>query len=205
MDTQLQDIIDKIHDRGVKEAEQRSHEIIENAERRAQQILDKARSEAEAMRREAEQDAQRSRAAGEAALKQAARDLLLSVRADLTRAYTTVQQAAVGEALSAERMADLVATMIDGMARGAGDTVEVLVNDRDREALEKTLQQRLAGSLAEQVAVRPVSGVSAGFRVGTRDGAAYIDVTDEALAEMLAAFLNPRLSRLVQDGVANQG
>lgn len=204
MDTQLQDIIETIHDRGVKEAEHRAHEIIETAEKRAQQIIDQARRTADETRRAAEQDAQRSKAAGEAALRQAARDLLLSVRADLEAAYGAVQRAAVGEALTADRMASAIGTMIDGMIGESGDTIEILVNEKDRAGLEAALQQRLAGNLMDRTEVRPVGGISAGFRIGTRESAVYVDVTDEALAEMLATFLNPRLTQLVQDGVAGR-
>lgn len=198
METQLQDIIDKIHDEGVKSAEERARQIIEHAEKQAQQKLDQARSEADSIVQDAEQEARKQQAAGEAALKQASRDLLLSVRTQLTQLFETVQREAAGEALSAERMAAIVADLVKNWSSGAADDLEILVSEKDRDALEQGLRAALNAKLAEGVDIRPVRGIAAGFRIGTRDGAAFYDFTDESLAEVLSAYLNPRLADIMK-------
>jgi V/A-type H+-transporting ATPase subunit E len=40
--------------------------------------------------------------------------------------------------------------------------------------------------------------VQAGFRISTKDGSAYYDFSDEGIAEMLSAFVSPRLAELLQ-------
>lgn len=202
MDTQLQEIIEKIHDEGVKGAEERAHAIIENAEKRAQARIDEATRRAESIVKEAEQEAARTRASGEAALQQAARDLLLALQGNLTDLFTTVQQETVAESLSADRMAEIIAKLVETWASSADDSLEVLVAESDRAALESALKGKLAAKVAAGVTVRPVRGITAGFRIGSKEGAAFYDVTDGTLADLLSAYLNPRLAELLKNAGA---
>lgn len=199
MDTQLQDIIQKIHNEGVQEAEARARQIIESAEKKAKERIDRAKKEAESIRKDAEADARKSQAAGEAALKQASRDLLLAVRKDLTALFETVQKETVGEGLSAERMGEIIGTIVTSWMKGESDSLDVLASEKDRDALEKELRKRLSDKLNKGYQVRPVRGISAGFRVSADDSGAYYDFTDEAISELLAAYLNPRLAEVMQN------
>ncbi|HKK48749.1 MAG TPA: V-type ATP synthase subunit E family protein [Alkalispirochaeta sp.] len=197
METELQNIIDKIHDEGVKEAEQRARKIVESAEKQAREKADHARQQAEEIVQQAEREAQKHRAAGEAALKQASRDLLLSVRKEVTHLFETVQKEAVENSLTPERMADVIVDMVKSWSTSESDQFEVLVHEKDQKQLETALRSALAEKLNAGVDVRPVRGITAGFRIGTKDGSAYYDFTDESLAEILSAFLNPRLAELM--------
>jgi V/A-type H+-transporting ATPase subunit E len=40
--------------------------------------------------------------------------------------------------------------------------------------------------------------MSAGFRIGVKNGAAYYDYSAESLAEMFAAYLNPKVAALLK-------
>ena len=199
MDTQLQDIITRIHDEGVKGAEERARHIVEAAEKQAKERTERARAEADAMRKAAEQEAAKTRAAGEAALKQASRDLLLSVKKELERLFELVQKEAVGEALTPDRMAETIQSVVISWVSGKGDSLDILASPGDRDALEAALKRRLADKLQSGCVVRPVRGIDAGFRVGGGDSAAFLDFTDKTIAELLAAYLNPRLSELMRD------
>lgn len=199
MDTQLQDIITKIHDEGVKEAEQRAKHIVESAEKQAKERVDRAKAEAEQIRKDAEQEAARSKAAGEAALEQASRDLLLSVQKDLTALFERIQKDAVGESMTPERMGDIITSLVETWIKKDTEELHVLVSEKDRDPLENALKKRLADTLRNGYDVRPVRGITAGFRVGGGDSAAYYDFTDETIAGLLAAYLNPHLAELMQN------
>jgi V/A-type H+/Na+-transporting ATPase subunit E len=199
MDTQLQDIIQKIHNEGVQEAEARARQIIESAEKQAKERVDRAKKEAQSIRQDAEKEAQKSQAAGEAALKQASRDLLLAVKKDLTALFEKVQKEAVGEGLTVERMGEIITLIVTSWMKGDNDSFDVLVSEKDRDALEKDLRKRLTDKLKGGYEVRPVRGISAGFRISSGDSGAYYDFTDEAISELLAAYLNPRLAEVMQN------
>lgn len=199
MDTQLQDIIEKIHSEGIKGAEERTRQIIDSAEKQAQETIKRAREQAEGIVKEAGEEAARTKAAGEAALKQASRDLLLAVRTELTTLFGSVQREEIAAALTPDRMADLIAQLVKTWSTSESDGIEVLIGENDRTALEASLQKALSATLAKGVEVRPVKGLTAGFRIGSKDGSSYYDFTDETLADLLAAYLNPRLAELMRN------
>ena len=199
MDTQLQDIIEKIHSEGIKGAEERTRQIIDSAEKQAQATLDRAREQADRIVKEAREEAARAKSAGEAALKQASRDLLLAVRTELTTLFGSVQREEVATALTPERMADLITHLVRSWSASESDGIEVLVAEGDRDALEASLHKALSQTVAAGVEIRPVKGITAGFRIGSKDGASYYDFTDETLADLLAAYLNPRLAELMRN------
>jgi V/A-type H+/Na+-transporting ATPase subunit E len=201
METQLQDIIDKIHDEGVKGAEERARKIVESAEKQAGERIEQARREAEGIIKSARDEAAKHQASGEAALKQASRDLLLSVRTELTRLFEAVQRDQIGAALSPEKAAPIIAGLIEQWNTAGTDDIEVMVSEKDRDALEQSLQAALSRKLSEGVEIRPVRGITAGFRIGSKDGSSYYDVTDATLAELLSAYLNPRLGEIMRNAV----
>ena len=199
METQLQDIISKIHDEGVKGAEERAHAIIEHAEKQAQEQIRKARSEAEKIIKEARQESSRLQSAGEAALKQAGRDLLLSVQKQLNALFDAVMTETAAEALSSEKMAEVMAHLVEKWYEQANDDITVLVPEKDRERLEKSLRSHLAKKVREGITIQPVRSMTAGFRIASKDGSSYYDVTEGTLAELLSAYLNPRLTEIMRD------
>lgn len=203
METQLQEIIDRIHTEGVKSAEERSREIIAHADKQAQDRIREAEENARRIVQQAEQEAARSRAAGESALQQAGRDLLLSIHQDIEQLFSRLVREAVGEALSPEQTATILARLIAAWPNAENDDVTVLLSEKDLKAVEQSMRKELSESLRDRVVLRPVRGISAGFRIGTGEGAAFFDVTDGTLADLLAAFLNPRLAKLLRS--ADQG
>lgn len=199
METQLQDIIAKIHDEGVKGAEERAHAITEQAEKQAREHISAAKAEAERIVKEAKQEAARLQSAGEAALQQAGRDLLLSVQKELNTLFEAVMKDASSEALSSDKLVEIIAAIVEKWYEAETDDLTVLVPEKDRDALEKTLRGRLAKKLQEGVSVQPVRSMTAGFRIAARDGAAYYDVTAGTLADLLSAYLNPRLTEIMRN------
>lgn len=199
METQLQDIITRIHDEGVKGAEERAHAIIQHAEKQAQEQIRKARSEAEQIVKDAKQESARLQSAGEAALRQAGRDLLLSVQKQLESLFETVTAETAGEALSSDDVARVIAQLVEKWYEAEQDDLTILVPEKNRDALEKTLRDRLGKKAREGVTIRPVRTMATGFRIASRDGASYYDVTDGTLTDLLSAYLNPRLTEILRN------
>ena len=56
--------------------------------------------------------------------------------------------------------------------------------------------------IAAKTEITPVRGLGAGFRIGTKDGVAYFDFTGDSVEEVLIAFLNPRLTEIMREAVA---
>lgn len=203
MDTQLQEIIDTIKSEGVKSAEARQQEIIENANSKAQSIIEEAKKEAESIVSKAKQEAQKHEASGKAALEQAGRDLVLSVRSQIEKLFDRVINEATGEALTGEKLAEAIVAALGNWDEKKLADLEVLLPQKEQEKIESGLKSRLSEAIKKGVEIKPVSSVQAGFRISTKDGSAYYDFSDQGIAEMLSAFVSPRLSELLKADSGN--
>jgi V/A-type H+-transporting ATPase subunit E len=61
---------------------------------------------------------------------------------------------------------------------------------------------RLVEELKKGFELKPLPTLEAGFRIGLKDGSAYYDFSDQGIAEILAEYLNPRLSELMSQAAA---
>lgn len=198
METQLEDIIQKIQDEGVAAAQARAKEITDLAEKQAAQRVQAAQDEAARIVTDAEKERDRLIASGEAALQQAGRDLILAVQKRISSMFEAVINDTLASALSPERVGEIIVALVQAWKSDNDGAFEVLVPEADRDAIEATVRTKLTDSIGAGVDIRPVPSITAGFRIGRRDGAVYYDFSSESLGELLAAFLNPRLGEIMK-------
>ena len=80
MSEELQNLLDKFHEVGVKKTEAECAELVAAARKEAQAIKDQAKADAAAAVKAAEEQAAALEARAESALPQAARDIILNFR-----------------------------------------------------------------------------------------------------------------------------
>ena len=59
------------------------------------------------------------------------------------------------------------------------------------------LTSQFAQELEEGVALRSSSSVSGGFKVYSKDGSAYIDLSDEEITKLLYPYLSSSLKEII--------
>jgi len=74
----------------------------------------------------------------------------------------------------------------------------VLLSDKDLKDLEKSLTASLKAEISKGLEIKPDKTLTAGFRIGVNNGSAFYDYSAEALAEMFAAYLNPKVAALMK-------
>ena len=74
----------------------------------------------------------------------------------------------------------------------------MLLSEKDLKALEKSLTASLKAEIKKGLEIKPDKTLAAGFRIGVKNGAAYYDYSAESLAEMFAAYLNPKVAGLMK-------
>jgi V/A-type H+/Na+-transporting ATPase subunit E len=199
MDTQLQELIERIKTEGVKDAQDKADEIIENARHKANDIVAAAHEEASKIQADAKREAATMQSAGQAALKQAGRDLILAVRAQLTAVFDSVLKNQVAGAMTGEGLRQAIVVLMQAWAGGEATDLDVLLPKAEFDRLEGELRAQLAETLAGGVEIKPIDDVDAGFRISRKDGSAYYNFTADGIAEVLSEFLNPRLSEILKD------
>jgi V/A-type H+-transporting ATPase subunit E len=60
--------------------------------------------------------------------------------------------------------------------------------------LEAFFAEKLKSELKAGVVLKGERSVGAGFKIAAKDGSAYYDFSAESVADLLSAYLNPRLA-----------
>jgi V/A-type H+-transporting ATPase subunit E len=198
MADELQGLLKRIQAEGLEQAEATKEATLRDAKAEAEDLVAKAKSKAEQLIAEARREADLLRQKGEQSLKQAARDVLLSLREQLESRVVEVARSLAVETSTPETVADIVATMAKTYleAEQSGD-LELRVPAEQQDALANALAARLGQDLADRCHLAPVPDVDAGFRLVVSDQDIVYDFTDESLAETMASFLSPRLADVI--------
>ena len=199
MDVQLQELIDKIKKDGVAAAEKDSAKIIEASEKKAQAIIDEAQEKAAQIIKTAKSETQKMEKASEEAIVQAGRNMLLSFKDSLVGELDKIIQVETGKALAKDVLEKLVPETVKAWAKNS-DAAElsVLLSEKDLKALEGSLTASLKAEIKNGLEIKPDKTLAAGFRIGVKNGAAFYDYSAEALSEMFAAYLNPKVAGLMK-------
>ena len=199
MDVQLQELIDKIKKDGVTAAEKEAAKIIEDANKKADAIIKDAEAAADKKKKEAEAETKRMEKASDEAIIQAGRNMLLSFKDSLVQELDGLIQAETTKALSKDALAKLVPETVKAWAKNAdASELSVLLSEKDLKALEGSLTSALKAEIKKGLEIKPDKTLTAGFRIGVKNGAAFYDYSAESLAEMFAAYLNPKVAGLMK-------
>ena len=199
MDVQLQELIDKIKKDGVTAADKEAAKIIADANKKAESIIKDAEKKAEQIEKDAKAETQRMQKASDEAIIQAGRNMLLSFKDSLVEELDGLIQAETAKSLSKDTLKKLVPETVKLWAKNANASeLSVLLSDKDLKALESSLTTALKSEIKKGLEIKPDKTLAAGFRIGVKNGAAFYDYSAESLAEMFAAYLNPKVAGLMK-------
>jgi len=195
----LKGLIEKIQEEGVRAAEGKAHSIELDAKEKASAIIEAARREAGEILSSAKIEAARNEESVKATLKQAGRDLILSVRKEVSSMLQEIITRHVHKTLGADEMAGIISSMIKDHGRAETGGVVVTVKKEDLEKLERALTAELGQKVKEGLVLRPSDEIHGGFIISYDSGRSHFDFTDKALADYIAGYLKPRLAEILKD------
>ena len=199
MDVQLQELIDKIKKDGVVTAEAEASKIVEASEKKAEGIIADAQAKAAEIIKNAKAETDRMEKASEEAIIQAGRNMLLSFKDSLIGELDGLIKAETEKAESKEVLTKLIPETVKAWAKNAdASELSVLLSEKDLKILESALTSELKAEVSKGLEIKPDKTLSAGFRIGVKNGAAYYDYSAESLSEMFAAYLNPKVAALIK-------
>jgi V/A-type H+-transporting ATPase subunit E len=197
MEIQLQELIDKIKKDGIESASEAASRLKAQAEAEAKRIVEAANREAENIVAKAKSDAERFEKAGVATLEQASRNLVLAFKGEIQAVLDKITVRETAAAYSEDTLKAALPDLIKGWA-DKGDSLDLILNEGQLAKLESFFREKLAGELKKGLELKPGRSLDAGFRIANRDGSAYYDFSAESVAELLSAYLNPRLAEILK-------
>lgn len=198
MSEELQGLLNKIQAEGLEKAETERARLVAEAKAQADAIIADAKAQADKIRKDAEADAEASRKKADAAVRQAARDVIISLKDDLQEKLRAVVREAAAQAMTPEAMAGLIAKVAEQFARNAASGAEVILSVREREDAAQKLIGCLPDVLKKNASVQLGRGFAAGFKIGFNDSEVFLDFSDEALADVICEFVGPKLAAVIK-------
>ncbi|MFP4619528.1 MAG: V-type ATP synthase subunit E, partial [Spirochaetaceae bacterium] len=198
MDVQLKELIERIKSEGIENAENEADRIIKESQEAAKKIVGEAESEADKIRKKAEEDAAKREETGRASLKQAGRDVILSVEKRLQEIFDRIIYQETSQVLKGNILEEAVMQVVKNWDSDVTD-LKVLIAEDELKKIEESLRKKLSTKLTEGVEIKPLPKTEAGFQISMKDGSAYYNFTAEGIAELLSQVLNPRLAEILKE------
>ncbi len=200
MDFQLQELIDKIKKDGVSSAEAAAAQITADAEKEAASIVEEAQKKSDDMIKNARAEIARLEKASEDAVTQACRNMLITFRDSLIAELDSLIQSEAAKAYSSDLMKTLIPETVKAWSKNAdASELSVILSEKDLKSLENELKAALKAEIAKGLEIKPDSALSAGFRIGVNNGAAFYDYSAESVADLFSAYLNPRVAAIMKE------
>ncbi len=198
MAEELQPLLDQIRKEGVEKADAEAAEILAKAKEKAAQTVRDAEAKAKELVAKAETDAEVFTQRSIATLEQSARDLLITVGQGIENIISEIVAESTTDALNTEVLEQMLVNMAQSCAEKQGETrIEMLVSEADQKELVKFFAAKYSDKMGRGVELHVDSEILKGFKVSFADDHAYLDFTQEAIAEALTAFLRPKLAEIV--------
>jgi V/A-type H+-transporting ATPase subunit E len=201
MDIQVQELIDKIKKDGIDSASEEAARLKSQAEAEARQIVGAAQKEAEEIVARGRQDAERSEKAGIAALEQASRNLVLAFKGEIQALLDKLVGLQVGASYNEDVLKAVLPDLLKAWAAKGEDSLAVLVSEGSLDRLRGFFNEKLTGEIKKGLELRSDRNLAGGFRIANKDGSAYYDFSADSVAELLSAYLNPRLAEILKISV----
>ena len=213
----VQELVDRLRQDGVAEGQNEAASLLEDARREASEIVDLARREAAEISEEAQRASTRLRAAGEQALRLAARDAILRLRTEIEDRFAAQLGRLLSERLQDPGFLEKLLLNIAGEAVPRDRPVEIIVPDTIHSAASDDPTERqtsdvdgfvlgLTGEmLREGVTISVSDEVDVGLIVRVADEGLEVRLDDRALKELLCQNLLPRFRELLDGGVMEGG
>lgn len=195
----FQSLIDSVREEAIARAEAEMNRILTQAEEQSRQRIEEAKEEAGRIIAAASEEATQFEASARVSLKRASRDVLLGVESALIAQLEAVLTRETAEAMSGDVLSSILGKLADHWRKDDGAELEVLLSPADLEMLQRASHNGLAQQMLAGVALKPSPNVSAGLRIGFRDGLVHYDFTARALAEWLSQFVSPRLREILRE------
>lgn len=210
----VQELIDRLSQEGVVKGRRQAESLTSEAGKKAAEILEAAEQKAAEIVRHAQEEADRIQAAGQDALAIAARDSVRNLESQIHDGFRAKLQRLVVHTLENDEFLKKLILEITRTAAPEGDSGPIRIYVPSRVISDDELQRRLeAGEDVELTDfVRDLTGDTIrdgfslatsdteqeGLRVAVKDQDVEIELTADAITDLLAAHLLPRFRAVIR-------
>ncbi|MBI4706791.1 MAG: hypothetical protein HY761_02555 [Candidatus Omnitrophica bacterium] len=197
MSEDLESLIEKINQEGVKAAEAKARLIEQEANKRAEEIIHQAQNLSRDKLSEAKEQIAKMEEKTKTLLVQAGRDLLLVLRKEINSLLLKIVSQDLRQALSPQELIKILASIIEQTIVNKEGLVTISLNKDQFKDIEAGLFAVLKEEVKKQVILRSQDDLHSGFVISFDSGKSQFDFSDKALASYIGEFLKPKLKDIL--------
>ncbi|MBO5202812.1 MAG: hypothetical protein J6C30_08805 [Lentisphaeria bacterium] len=194
----LQGLLNRIQNDGLRKAENEREQIIAEAKAEAEKIVAEAKAQAAALEKQAAESAAAMQERAKITIQQAARDIVIGLKVELQERLRRIAKGSVEAAMTPQLMAQLIGAMANAYAQDSAKGIELILSQKDLDNLEQGLFASLSADLMAKCELSLGNDFSAGLKIGFKDNDIFLDFSDEALADVICEFVGPKLAALIK-------
>jgi V/A-type H+/Na+-transporting ATPase subunit E len=198
MAQEIKDLITKIQAEGIGVAQQQAAQIKAQADALAEKIIADAKIQAKKIIEQADLQTKRLKDSTQDSLKQAGRDLLISLRKEINLMLDKLIKTDIRQALTVDELARIIGSLIENAPLSLGSEIVVSLNQQDKEKLEKGFLKQLVQETKKEIILKATEGIEGGIIISFDAGKSIFDFSSEALAEYISGALRPELDKILK-------
>ncbi len=196
MEQKIAALTEKIYKEGVEKGEEQKKTIIKAAEDAAAKIRNNAKKDAEKIIADAESQAAEMKRNAESEIKLSSQQAMSALKQKIcdTLMVKTVDESISSTLSDAGVIKEMLLIIVKNWKFGENEvpSLEVLLPEASRDALEKALKDSLKKVLKGGVTLSFSKNVKGGFQIGLKDSSFKISLSDEDFIEFFKEYLRPR-------------
>ena len=200
MAEELQNLLEKIQEEGVKKADTAKGKILADAKVESEKIISDAKKKSEEIIKKSEEDAKRNEERAANTIRQASRDIVIALNSELQDRLKSVVKECIGEAMTPDLMGKLILEMQKSYLSKNSDSepgIDIILNQKDLEIMEKQIKSALLKELKATPEISIGHDFTSGLKIGFKGDDLFFDFSDDALAEMICTYVGPRLAAII--------
>ncbi|MGI6466532.1 MAG: V-type ATP synthase subunit E [Sphaerochaetaceae bacterium] len=197
MELQIQDLVNSIKKDGIAEAEKLAAEILADADQKKKKMLDEAKKEASLLINEAKKEVAIIEQSGKAAIQQAARDVSLSLKEEISSQLGRLLEEGVVKAVTTKELVSLIVQVVKTNVIAPQDA-DLLLDSDDAKKLGDALKSELAEELKKGLEIKPVKMADVGFKLSSKKDGSYFDFSAQEITKLLAPFLSGTINEILK-------
>lgn len=216
----VENLIKRLRQDGIEQGREEANAIIADAKAKASAELAKARQEADAYYEERRREIETMRKSAEEELRALYSNTFLKIKEQLVRQFTRKIKSMITEATQDKSLLEKIILEVAGKqsAKAKVDnakevqlilpekvmTLEALRQSKDKSkdsSLAQFISAATADMLREGVTLSVKDNIRGGIKVYLKNEKVEIDITDEALSELLMTHMQPRFRIILDEAV----
>lgn len=200
MSQELQGLLDRIQKEGIEQAEQQKEAIISEAKKNAEAIIQRTNMEIEAILKTANEEAKKIEERSRATIKQAARDIAISLETELLNRLKRCVKDAVGTAMTQELISDIIKRMVDAYIKEENKDIslKVILSQKEIDTLNNSITTSLSKSLKNNPLILKSQDFSAGLKISFGDNDVFFDFSDSTITDLICEYISPHLASIIR-------